>query len=148
MSQIKCLHCNKFGHFKAQCLERFNDGKKRGNQHATMAKFEEHSKRPKVEGDKDHFYYFAVATSLADENNISLIDSGASRHMTGERDHLTSMMERRLAQKVELGDNESYTVKGIGTTSIELGTGESIHLSNKLYVPGLKKKLVSISCLE
>jgi len=29
-------------------------------------------------------------------------------------------MERRLPEKVELGDNNSYAVKGVGKTSIEL----------------------------
>ena len=32
--------------------------------------------------------------------------------------------------------------------TIELESGNNVHLSNVLYVPGLKKNLVSISCLE
>ena len=31
---------------------------------------------------------------------------------------------------------------------IELESGNNVHLNNVLYVPGLKKNLVSISCLE
>lgn len=65
--------------------------------------------------------------------------------MTGDRDNLTSLMERRLSQKVELGDNKSYAIKGIGKASIELKSGDNVHLSNILYVPGLKINLVSIS---
>lgn len=39
-------------------------------------------------------------------------------------------------------------MKGIGSTSLELEIGGSIHLNNILYVPSLKKKLLSISFLE
>jgi len=28
MSQTQCFHCKKFGHFKAQCPKRFNEGRK------------------------------------------------------------------------------------------------------------------------
>jgi hypothetical protein len=53
-----------------------------------------------------------------------------------------------ISQRVELGDNNSYVVKGIVKASIELELGNNIHLNNVLYVPGLKKNFVSISCLE
>jgi len=71
-------------------------------------------------------------------------DSGASRHMTGDRGNLTSMMERRLSQRVELGDNPKYSVKGIKKISIELESCNHVHLGNVLYVSGLKKNLISI----
>jgi hypothetical protein len=58
------------------------------------------------------------------------------------------MKEKETSHKVEVGDKNSYTIKGIGQASIKMESGNSIHLSNVLYVPGLKKNLVSISCLE
>lgn len=126
-----------------------NDRKKNGKQHATTTDIDELPKKPKTEdsGTKDFFYFFALIASVADSDDLWLVDSGASRHMTGDRDNLTSLMRRRLSQKVELGDNNSYAVKGIGKTSTELESGENIHLNNILYVPGLKKKSISISCL-
>jgi len=39
-------------------------------------------------------------------------------------------------------------MKGIRSISLELEYSGSIHLNNILYVPGLKKKLLSISDLE
>jgi len=50
--------------------------------------------------------------------------------MTIVHDNLTSLMENKLSQKVEPGDNNNYAVKGIGKTSIELEPGENVHLSN------------------
>ena len=94
------------------------------------------------------FYFYALIGSIADNDDLWLVDSGASRHMIGYHDNLTSLIERRLSQKVELQDNNNYVVKGIGKTSIEMELGENYHLSNILYVPSLKKNLVSISYLE
>ena len=68
--------------------------------------------------------------------------------MTEDRDNITSLMEKKLSQKVDIGDNNTYAVKGIGKNSIELEPSENIHLNNILYVLGLKNNLVSISCLE
>jgi hypothetical protein len=56
--------------------------------------------------------------------------------------------EKKTSYKVELGDKNTYPVEGIGQASIKLKLGNNVHLSNVLYVPGLKKNLVSISCLE
>jgi hypothetical protein len=78
-----------------------------------------------------------------------LIDSGVSRHMTGDRENLSSMKEKETCHKVELGDNNSYAVKGMGKASIKMELGNNVHLNNVSYVPSLKKKnLVFISCLE
>jgi hypothetical protein len=49
---------------------------------------------------------------------------------------------------VELRDNNSYAAKGLRKASIKMKSGNNVHLNNVLYVPGLKKNLVSISCLE
>ena len=57
-------------------------------------------------------------------------------------------MENRSSQKVELGDKINYAIKGIMSTYSELELNENIHLNNILYVPSLKKNLISLSCLE
>ena len=48
---------------------------------------------------------------------------------------------------MELGDNAKYAVKGIGTTSFQLESGDSLHMRDVLFVPELKN-LLSISALE
>ena len=45
-----------------------------------------------------------------------LVDNGASHHMTGSQESLTSFSEEDLGLQVELGDNAKYVVKGLGTT--------------------------------
>ena len=68
--------------------------------------------------------------------------------MTGYRKSLTDLEEKGSSLQVELGDNSKYAVKGVGKTSFQLETGDQLHMSNVLYVPGLKKNLLSISSLE
>ena len=77
-----------------------------------------------------------------------LIDSGSSMHMTGDYKNFSSMKEKQTPHKVELGDKNSYAVKGIGKASIKLESSNDVHLSNVLYVTSLKKNLLYISCLE
>jgi hypothetical protein len=77
-----------------------------------------------------------------------IINSGASRHMTGDQARLSNLNEKKTSYKVDLGDTSTYPVEGFGQASVKLKTGNNVHLSNVLYVPGLEKNLVSISCLE
>lgn len=81
-------------------------------------------------------------------DNTWVIDSGASRHMTRECGQLKTLSKWNSSHSVELGDNNNYSVKGIGSTSFELESSGNIHPNNIPYVLGLKKKLLSISCLE
>jgi transposase InsO family protein len=82
------------------------------------------------------------------EDDMWIIDSGASRHMTGDQARLSNLNERKTSYKVELGDKNTYIVEGFAQASVKLESGNHVHLSNVLYVPGLEKNLVSISCLE
>jgi len=77
-----------------------------------------------------------------------LVASGALRHIIGNHGNITNIMERRLSQRVEVGDNHNYAFKGVGKASIELESGNNVHRNNVLYVLGLKNNLVYISCLE
>jgi transposase InsO family protein len=91
-------------------------------------------------------HYSALTRTI--EDDMWIIDSGASRHMTGDQARLSNLNEKKTAYKVELGDKSTYPVEGFGQASVKLKSGNNVHLSNVLYVPGLEKNLVSISCLE
>jgi hypothetical protein len=82
------------------------------------------------------------------EDDMWIIDSGASRHMTRDQDRLSNLNEKKTSYKVELGDKSIYPVEGFVEAFVKLKSGNHVHLSNVLYVPGLEKNLVSISCLE
>ena len=82
------------------------------------------------------------------ESDIWLIESGTSRHMTRYRDHLTNLVEKEYILHVVPGDNARYSVKGVGTSTFQLDSDIPLQLSEVLYVPGMKRNLVSISALE
>jgi hypothetical protein len=82
------------------------------------------------------------------EDDMWIIDSGASRHMTRDQARLSNLNERKTSYKVELGDKSTYPVEGFGQAFVKLKTCNNVHLSNVLYVPGLENNIVSISCLE
>ena len=90
----------------------------------------------------------AALTGSINDDNACIIDSGASRHTTGECKQLHTLSKEPSSHPVELRGNKSYAVRGLGSTSLKLESGSKLHLNNILYVPGLKKNFLSISCLE
>ena len=50
--------------------------------------------------------------------------------------------------QVQLGDNSWHDIKEVGSTSLQLKSGSIIHIDEILFVPGLKKNLLSVSALE
>ena len=92
--------------------------------------------------------FFSALTSTLEDDNILVIESGASQNMIGEYGQLQTISKGISSHFVELGDKKSYSVRGIGSTLLELETRGRIHLNNILFVPGLKKNLLSIYYLE
>ena len=76
-----------------------------------------------------------------------LIRSGASNHITRKKQTLSKIEENNSPQKVSLGYDYQYPIKGIGESSYKLESGTSMKMKEVLYVPGLKKNLLSISAL-
>lgn len=66
---------------------------------------------------------------------------------TSFRDKFESFSEQNL-EEVTIGDNSTRPIKGIGSCSIYLNSGITLQLNNVLYVPGIKRNLVSISGLS
>jgi len=68
--------------------------------------------------------------------------------MTGFKQALSDYQDKKFNVKVELGDDGTYAIKGVGSTSFWLDSGTIIHIEEILYVPGLKKNLLSVAVLE
>jgi hypothetical protein len=68
--------------------------------------------------------------------------------MTGQRDILSYISEKKFSQKVTLGDDYQYPIKGVGESNYKLKSRNSMKMKSILYVPGLTKNLLSISALE
>jgi hypothetical protein len=144
ISKIQCFRCDKYGHIVRDCPT-----EKIGRQHASTA--DVHSEPPLRDEDiKDETFFFnsTLSGTVPTASDIWLIDSGASRHMIGYREHLTDLVEKKSRLHVVLGDNARYTVKGVGNSSFQLDFDIPLQLSEVLYVLGMKRNLVSVSALE
>jgi hypothetical protein len=90
----------------------------------------------------------SLSGSVSPGEDTWLIDSGASKHMTGQRDILSCLSEKKFSQKVTLGDDYQYPIKGVGESNYKLNSRTSMKMKDVLYVQGLTKNLLSIPTLE
>ena len=49
---------------------------------------------------------------------------------------------------IEIGDYKRYSVSGVGTVTFQREHGAPLTLTYVMYVPGLKKNLISVTMLE
>lgn len=75
-------------------------------------------------------------------NNMWYLDSGCSKHMTGDITRFSSLTLKSKGH-VTYGDNNKGKILGVG----KIGMPPSITIDNVLYVEGLKHNLLSISQL-
>jgi hypothetical protein len=77
-----------------------------------------------------------------------LVDNGASKHMTGFKDILSYLETKYFAEQFELGNDKCYKIEGVASISFRLESRARLHIDEVLYVPGIKKNLLSIATLE
>jgi hypothetical protein len=90
----------------------------------------------------------ALSGSVSPGEDTWLIDSGASKHMTGQRDSLSFLSKKNFSQKVTLGYDYQYPIKGVGESNYKLNSRTPMKMKDVLCVPVLTKNLLSISALE
>ena len=73
------------------------------------------------------------------------LDSEASFHMSGDRNLFSTLEEKDLQMRIEMGYDGKYCVSGEGTVMFQREHGAPLTLTD---VPSLKKNLVSIAMLE
>ena len=72
------------------------------------------------------------------------IDCGASRHMIGAREFFLQLAERALDIEIVLGYDRTMRVFGVGTVTFERESLPPSKVMDILYVPGMKKNLISM----
>ena len=80
--------------------------------------------------------------------SVWFLDSGASFHMTRDKDLFSDLDEKDLGVHIEMGDDGRYSATSIGTISFERESGKTFILKDVMHVPGLKKNLISVAMLE
>ena len=70
-----------------------------------------------------NMYYSVHPRFVKPGEDTQLIDSGASKNMIGQKQNLSRLKEKNPPQKVSLGDDYQYPIKGIGEASYKLDSG-------------------------
>ena len=110
---------------------------------------------PLESGDDDDDTVYALAVSSDDALQTGncpeshwWLDSGCSRHMTPSKNDFEKYLPLKIPVKVGLADESSIFGYGIGNIKITLFDGTAfvpVVIKNVLYVPKLKRKLLSIT---
>ena len=127
-------------------------GKRRHHAHATKDD-EPSKKRTRYESEdsssEDEYVLISALTgNITHGSDDWLIDSGASKHMTGFKESFVILSEHESPHKVKLRDDYQYPIKGSGESSYKLDSGKSLTMKEVLFVSGLKKNLLSSSALD
>ena len=91
---------------------------------------------------------YSLSSSVSTGPKTSLVDNGASKHMTGYKEILSDFETKYFAEQVKLGDEKCYKIEGVGSISFRLEFGARLHVDEVLYVPRLKRNLISVATLE
>ena len=141
-----CFYCDKKGHTIKDCRKKMAD-EKNGS---SKTSWKEPESANNVIDELELWVATEEVCSSVDTQVVDdswILDSGASRHMTSNRDWYSSWTPLQEPINVVVGNNARCPAKGTGTISLKATTGETKHLSQVLYVPDLKKNLLSISAL-
>ena len=90
---------------------------------------------------------FTLTGNITHGSNDWIIDSGASKHITGFKESFVKLPEHESPHKVKLGDDYQYPIKGSRESSCKIESGNSMTMKEVLFVLGLKKNLLCISAL-
>ena len=74
-------------------------------------------KKTRGEDVEEYVLFSALSRSVTLGEDTWLIDSGASKHMTGKKTTLSNIEEKNSPEKVSLQDDYQYPIKGIVESS-------------------------------
>lgn len=140
-----CYYCGKPSHFAKNCMKRRSDQFKQRRHSRNYVDRDE-----AISHDFSNLKLFVSNAALSAETNDDnawFIDSGASVHMSCKRDWFDTYHEINNGGHIYLGDNRSHEIKGYGDISVMMPNGQEKQIQNVVYVPGLKKNLISVSTI-
>jgi hypothetical protein len=82
-----------------------------------------------------HFFMVLCLSSNFVFGVVWYVDSGASKHMTSNKRAFNKLQEHETSMQVELGDDATYLVAGVGSISFQRPLVDIFELTGVLYVP-------------
>ena len=128
-----CYNCDKPGHKSADC--KLPKRKKKNEAHA-------------MDVDDDEFVAVVSEVNLVDSNPKEWwLDTGATRHVCSDRNAFSKLELHEQGEKLYMGNSATSEVKGKGTIFLKMTSGKELKLTNVLFVPDIRKNLISGSLL-
>ncbi|XP_070026701.1 intracellular protein transport protein USO1-like [Nicotiana sylvestris] len=118
-----CTHCGKTGHYKSECNTK-----------------EKASQKNKAFVQEKHMLHGWV--QVKGKSQIWYMDSGCSKHMTGNKDQFLSLEDLK-GGNVIFGNGKKGGIIGVG----KVGKTDSHSIENVYLIDGLKYSLISVSQL-
>jgi hypothetical protein len=140
------------GHISINCLNskgHFRKGSyKRHHAHAVNDDEHDHEKTKEEDPSEEYVLMSTLTGIVTHGSDTWIIDSGSSKYMTGYKESMSYLVQKDSTHKVKLDDDYQYPIRGVGKASYKLDSGKPMRMKDFLYVPSLKKNLLSISALD
>ena len=101
---MKCFHCDECGHLATNYPQ-----KKKNKMVAGAATGEAIVSQFELD------FALIACMELSASGSVWYLDSGASFHMTGDKESFNDLEEKDLRMHIEMGDDGRYSETGIGT---------------------------------
>ena len=132
-SDLKCHYCQKKGHFARDCYKKKKDMKT--------------SSANVVKDENETVEELALKSSNDSSKGNWWIDSGATQHMTFQKDDIENYTTFKAPLKVKLADDSTVNSYGKGQVRLSLSSEDgkvNLVLKEVLFVPDLQNKLFSL----
>lgn len=135
-----CWNCRQKGHYKNQCQQKPVSGTEKNEK--TLRKT-----KKKFDSQGGHKVLFtALGVNMGSKDWY--VDSGASSHMTGNKEILTKLSEKNSGQEIFVANNTKLSVAGTGNSLVKLKpTGDEKEILDVKYVPNLSVNLLSVNSM-
>ena len=136
-SEVRCFNCHEMGHYATNCpSKKSKKGSSEGSEGEALAS----------QFEMEFTLIACMVSSMM--GCVWYLDSGASFHMTSDKNLFSALEEKDLKMHIEMGDDGRYSVSGVGMVAFQREHGAPLTLTDVMYVPRLKKNLVSVTMLE
>ena len=89
-----------------------------------------------------------VEANMVDNKVDWILDTGASKHLCANKELFHQIEDADDGECVFMGNSATSGVLGKGKILLKLTSGKTLSLSDILYVPSLRRNLISGSCLN